>query len=235
MLDVHAPHKPLHSVLEFFLHLLTITVGLLIATQIESCVEWRHHVHLAEEARAALRTEIQTNLQAMKKYQPRRQKLEDAIQSNTIAARYVRNHPDSPKERQPKEEKEKNIEVNSLQLTDTAWKTAQATGAIAYMPYDEAQEYANIYQTQAGLLADGDKNLDGLRDYMSRLNTYDLIYITRKNMVAEEAVAELQVLEKWHSDLVLEDYWLNAGIELNASFLENRRFHPIEGRSLDNK
>jgi hypothetical protein len=30
-------------------------VGLLIATQIESCVEWRHHVHLAEEARLAPR------------------------------------------------------------------------------------------------------------------------------------------------------------------------------------
>jgi glycerol-3-phosphate dehydrogenase len=49
MLDVHLPHKGIHGFWEFFIHLFTITVGLLIATQIESCMEWRHHVHVAEE------------------------------------------------------------------------------------------------------------------------------------------------------------------------------------------
>ncbi len=44
MLDVHLPHK-LHGFWEFLLHLFTITVGLLIAVQIESFVEWRHHLH----------------------------------------------------------------------------------------------------------------------------------------------------------------------------------------------
>ena len=62
MLDVHAPHIKLHGFGEFLVHLLTITVGLLIATQIESCVEWRHHVHVAREAREALREEIELNL-----------------------------------------------------------------------------------------------------------------------------------------------------------------------------
>lgn len=31
---------------------------------------------------------------------------------------------------------------------DIAWKTAQLTGALDYMPYDSAQEYANIYDIQ---------------------------------------------------------------------------------------
>ena len=66
MLDVHAPHIKLHGFGEFLTHLLTITVGLLIATQIESCVEWRHHVHLAQEARASLRLEIEHNLSDLK-------------------------------------------------------------------------------------------------------------------------------------------------------------------------
>jgi len=70
MLDVHAPHSPLHGTKEFFFHLFTITVGLLIATQIESCVEWRHHVHLAEEARASLRVEIQKNFDDLKAAEP---------------------------------------------------------------------------------------------------------------------------------------------------------------------
>jgi hypothetical protein len=65
MLGVHAPHKPLHGVGEILVHLLTITLGLLIATQIDSCMEWRSHVHLAAEARASLRVEIENNLKDM--------------------------------------------------------------------------------------------------------------------------------------------------------------------------
>ena len=82
MLDVHLPHK-LHGVSEFFLHLFTITVGLLIAVQIESFVEWRHHLHLAEEARRSLRTEIEKNLKDLKEAQPLvkiyRQKIDDDL------------------------------------------------------------------------------------------------------------------------------------------------------------
>jgi len=55
MLDVHAPHKPLHGVWEFFLHLFTISIGLLIATQIESCVERHHHAHETGEASGTLK------------------------------------------------------------------------------------------------------------------------------------------------------------------------------------
>lgn len=32
MLDVHPPHELVHGIRDFLLHLLTITVGLLIAT-----------------------------------------------------------------------------------------------------------------------------------------------------------------------------------------------------------
>ena len=40
-LDVHAPHEPIHGVKDFLLHLLTITVGLLIAVGLKdawSCI-----------------------------------------------------------------------------------------------------------------------------------------------------------------------------------------------------
>ena len=42
MIDVHAPHKAIGNTGEFFLHLFTITIGLLIAVGIEGCeVGWR--------------------------------------------------------------------------------------------------------------------------------------------------------------------------------------------------
>ncbi len=56
-MDVHAPHKPIHSIKEFLVHLLAITIGLLIALGLESSVEWVHHRHLAQmQGRISIRS-----------------------------------------------------------------------------------------------------------------------------------------------------------------------------------
>jgi hypothetical protein len=39
MLDVHAPHEPIHTWKNFFIHLATISIGLLIAIGLEQTVE----------------------------------------------------------------------------------------------------------------------------------------------------------------------------------------------------
>ena len=49
MLDVHPPHHPTHTWKDFFIHLATIVVGLLIAVGLEQTVENLHHRHLANE------------------------------------------------------------------------------------------------------------------------------------------------------------------------------------------
>ena len=61
MLDVHPPHEPLYNWRDFFVHLATITIGLLIALSLEGCVEWRHHRNLVREAEESLQREIRTN------------------------------------------------------------------------------------------------------------------------------------------------------------------------------
>ena len=43
MLDVHPPHSPTHTWKDFFLHLATIVIGLLIAVGLEQTVELFHH------------------------------------------------------------------------------------------------------------------------------------------------------------------------------------------------
>jgi hypothetical protein len=64
-LDVHAPHHPIGGWKDFFVHLVTITVGLLIAVGIEGCVE-RHREHkLVQEARETMREEIRVNSESM--------------------------------------------------------------------------------------------------------------------------------------------------------------------------
>ena len=60
MLDVHAPEHTPHTVRDFFLHIFTITIGLLIALGLEAAVD-RHHVHLRHEADANILSEIRDN------------------------------------------------------------------------------------------------------------------------------------------------------------------------------
>lgn len=50
MLDVHAPEHPIGGPRDFLVHLLTITVGLLIALGLENSVEALHHRHQRKEA-----------------------------------------------------------------------------------------------------------------------------------------------------------------------------------------
>jgi hypothetical protein len=57
MLDVHPPHSPTHTWRDFFIHVATICVGLLIAVGLEQTVEAIHHRHLVAEARESLRAE----------------------------------------------------------------------------------------------------------------------------------------------------------------------------------
>src|ERR1700729_1381591 len=61
VIDVHPPHEPIHGWRDFFIHLATITIGLLIALSLEGCVEWQHHRHLVHEAEASLHREIEGN------------------------------------------------------------------------------------------------------------------------------------------------------------------------------
>ena len=138
MLDIHLPHKSIRGFSEFLIHLFTITVGLLIAVQIESCVEWRHHLHLAEEARAALRAEIASNLKDLKDLQPGLKAWREQVDADLAAMRRIQDHPNDPAAQHA------SLTVNSsgITLDDTAWRTAQSTGALAYMPYEEAKRYA---------------------------------------------------------------------------------------------
>jgi hypothetical protein len=61
MLDVHAPHETVHTWKDFFIHIATITIGLLIAISLEQTVEYLHHRHQATEMADKLRAESLAN------------------------------------------------------------------------------------------------------------------------------------------------------------------------------
>lgn len=61
MIDVHPPHEATHTWTDFFIHIGTIAVGLLLAIGLEQTVEALHHHHERDELIVAMRAEAQNN------------------------------------------------------------------------------------------------------------------------------------------------------------------------------
>ncbi len=142
MLDVHPPHEPIYRWRDFFIHLATITIGLLIALSLEGCVEWRHHRHLVHEAEASLRGEIKTNAGELPDVLNDLRKEQEVLKQDVSVMNGIIANLRTP------DPEELTINYKIRTFNDVSWKTAQATGAFAYMPYDEAQEYSHIYDQQ---------------------------------------------------------------------------------------
>jgi len=93
MLDVHLPHKSLHGWRDFFVHLATITIGLLIALGLKSTAEWMHHRHEVSETHEALQRELQVNRAHFAANTTRFRSDASVLQQNLLVLRYLQQHP----------------------------------------------------------------------------------------------------------------------------------------------
>jgi hypothetical protein len=142
VIDVHPPHEPIHGWRDFFIHLTTITIGLLIALSLEGCVEWQHHRHLVHEAEASLHAEIQSNESGLAGV------IADVHNQQSILKQDVVVLDQMIKDPMAKTHQHMSVNFHLVGFDDVSWKTAQTTGALSYMPYDRAQEYGAIYGLQ---------------------------------------------------------------------------------------
>lgn len=141
MIDVHAPHKSIGNTGEFFLHLFTITIGLLIAVGIEGCVGRYEHHKLAEEARQTMRVEIRKNAKQVADVLAEIEQQQKKNAAELASVQKVQSNPNDASNGGV----DIHIGISFIGLEDTAWKTAQATGALGFMPYAEAERYSDIY------------------------------------------------------------------------------------------
>jgi len=146
MLDVHAPHNRMEGVRDFLLHLLTITIGLLIALGLEGCVERHHHRTLVHEAEEGMRGEISHNLQIVESLRNQIATQQKTLNGDLKVLGDMRAHPAGA-------HGELSFSFGLEGFNDVAWKTAQSTGAMGYMPYSSARAYSDIYDTQAVVFA----------------------------------------------------------------------------------
>ena len=215
MLDVHPPHKAIEGVGEFFLHLFTISIGLLIAVGIEAAVERHQHRELAAEARDTMTAEIRKNstnvADALKDIDQEQQKLKDDL----AKVRKVQLNPSDPSSRNLNLD----ISFNTTGLEDTGWRTAQVTGALAFMPYAESERYTSIYRVGEEFL----KNQDQLSEDESRtLGIIQKFHIGEGSLTKDAADALAEQFGIWQGHLLT--------LKIAARVLQDQQNAFLEGR-----
>src|SRR5580692_9071880 len=101
MLDVHAPHQTVHTWRDFFTHLGTIAIGLLIAIGLEQSVEALHHRQEVAETRTALHEEHQENIRRFHRNVRSHLVALAMMHNNQRALMYLRDNPGTPEAKLP--------------------------------------------------------------------------------------------------------------------------------------
>jgi hypothetical protein len=141
-MEVHAPHEPIHSWRDFFTHIVTITIGLLIALGLEAAVEALHHRHIRQETRENLLEELRENQAAFPKDLRALEGEAKEMHQNIALLQRLRAHqPVGPGERL-------HFEWFWDSPADTSWQTARETGALALMDNGNVKAYDGVYSQQ---------------------------------------------------------------------------------------
>jgi hypothetical protein len=214
-LDVHAPHHPIIGWKDFFIHLITITVGLLIAVGIEGCVELHREHKLVQEARETMREEIQHNSDQMKDAVGKLDKQTEAMKKNIGTLTRIQ---ENPKDKAA-QDAQINADFSIIGLRETAWKTAQTTGALSYMPYAEAQRYSDVYGAQKDLLDQQNKILEDEAEFIGLMKKTNFGHT---DITVEQASLALERFGVWQAHLAYVDLMAKVTAQTDQAFLEGK-------------
>jgi hypothetical protein len=142
MLDVHPPHHAASTWRDFFIHIATIVLGLLIAIGLEQTVEYFHHRHQVADTREALEAEKQVNIRRFHDNVADHIMTMGYLHNNLRIFEYLRDHPGTPQDNLP------GIlywPLFSNQPIETAWSTAEHTDVLSLMPRAEVSDIAATY------------------------------------------------------------------------------------------
>jgi hypothetical protein len=142
MLDVHMPHE-MHTWKGFWIHLGTITIGLLIAISLEQGVEGLHHLHQRHRLEEDLRAEAAKNIvildhnyHNLDTYMAWASGLRDTVNAM---------HASGGKIKLPYPPRPDTARTNITMPSSSAWTTAQASALVDLLPREEAKMYDRVY------------------------------------------------------------------------------------------
>jgi hypothetical protein len=210
VLDVHPPHESIHGKRDFFLHLFTITIGLLIALSLEGLVEWQHHRHLVREAEAGLHAEIKSNAAGMSSVLADLHKQQASLRHDVMVLKVVVATGKLPKDGNMA------IDFRIVTFDNVSWKTAQSTEALSYMPYDLAKQFAAIYAVQDSLSASEQM---AARDAVVSLGSFLNSNTGDPDPTPQQAEAIIEKIETLQGQLLLVDSFMKGLDDQYKQFL----------------
>jgi hypothetical protein len=208
MLDVHPPEHAAHTWRDFFIHIATIVIGLLIAISLEQTVEFLHTRHEIAETRRTLHTERLININRFAANTAESRHFVPILQRDLAVFVYLRDHPHAPPAEWPAQP---NWNAFSFNPVLAAWNTAQQNNVLPHMPPAEVRHDASLYSS-----------LSLLGDLMSAERT-DLANATRFAIIDPDPSHFTPAQIDREIDLVaqaLQDYsnTANAQFNLNSHF-----------------
>jgi hypothetical protein len=128
---------------DYAFQFITVTAGVLIALFIDGLAERNSNRELLDSARATIRQELADNRTDLEKTLLGIAKDQEAMLSAITFA-------DDMLSAGKTKIDSVNLHYNAAdQVTDSGWRTAERTGALALMDYSEVQKYSRIYDFQA--------------------------------------------------------------------------------------
>lgn len=183
-MEIHAPHKPVHSLREMFTHLVLVTLGVLIALSFEGIGSWREHRALLHEARANILSELRDNQKELARrledIPKERDKLAAAIE---VAQKLIDTK---------KLEGQVELGFRTADLGDASRTTAEVTGAFGLMDYGEVKKYTTVYGHQELFLRAQATAIQDLTRTMAAIH-----------LLEHSDKATARELEDWKKDLRL--------------------------------
>jgi len=141
MLDMHAPHQLVHTWKDFFIHIATIAVGLLIAVALEQTIEALHHRNqrskLEAEMRAVFESDIKVDDEDLKKlalFRAYLAELRAAIQARVGG----QSLPAAPAADDPR------MAILIIYPSLAPYEAAKENGTVALLPTDRLRLYSRI-------------------------------------------------------------------------------------------
>lgn len=141
MIDVHPPHTSIHNWKEFWIHLGTITLGLLIAIGLEQSVEALHHHHQRHVLQHDLHAEAIRNEQILSRDI-------HLLQARTVYFAALRSNTDALRRGAPIASLLQPLEpTNDDPFLPSAgtWTSARDSSQLALLPREQASIYEELY------------------------------------------------------------------------------------------
>jgi hypothetical protein len=148
MLEVHPPHESVHTWKDFFIHIATIVIGLLIAVGLEQTVEFFHHRHQVADVREQFETELRINVAIYHAQMLEMRRFTPILQRDLEVLHFLREHPGAPRSSRPGE---LSWWYGTYTYVLSAWNAAHESSVLALMPRHEVEQRSALYRSLAEL------------------------------------------------------------------------------------